>query len=125
MKQPILKKYGVLMLILSGAVSALPLIVTELGFVQWISLIPAAIILFRYAKDTSIKLKKVYLGGLIFFEGYFLVVFHWFISMYPLEFTGISRPAAVFIVLLAWIGLSLLSSIVYALILPFESGACV
>lgn len=115
MRQPFWKKYGVWLLIISGLMTALPLLFNEIGFIQWISIIPAALVLTGMASDESIGLGRIYLAGLIFFESYFLVVFHWFIAMYPLEFTGISRGAAIFVVALAWIGLSLLSAALYAL----------
>jgi len=116
MKQPIFRKYKILLLIISGVVSALPLVIDELGFVQWLSIVPMALVLVDISKDGESKLRRIYLLGLLFFESYFLVVFHWFLSMYPLEFTGISKPAAIVVVAVAWIGLSMLESVVYALV---------
>lgn len=115
MKQSAWKKYGIYLLAASGIITALPLIFPVIGFLQWISIIPVACVIIAMAADREIKLFRIYLAGLVFFESYFLVVFHWFISMYPLEFTGISKGAAIFVVALAWIGVSLLEACVYSL----------
>ena len=115
MKKPIFGKYGALLLIVSGIFSALPLIFSKIGFIGWISIAPAAYVLINLARNKEIKLSRLYLAALVFFESYFLVVFHWFLAMYPLEFTGISKGAAVFVVLIAWFGVSLIESLVYSL----------
>lgn len=124
MKEPIYKKYGALLLCISGIISALPLIFSEIGFIQWVSIAPAAYVLTELARDREVKLSRIYLAALLFFESYFLVIFHWFLAMYPLEFTGISKGAAVFVVALAWIGVSLIQALVYALAF-FAFGALV
>lgn len=115
MKRSVFEKYGMMIPAVSGAITALPLIFSAMGFLQWISIIPAACYFIYVAADRSVKLSRAYLSGLVFFESYFLVVFHWFVSMYPLEFTGISKGAAIFVVALAWIGVSLLQACIYAL----------
>lgn len=124
MNKPVFEKYGALMLCISGIFTALPLVFPVIGFIQWISIVPAAYVFIAMANESKIKLSRIYLAGLLFFESYFLVVFHWFLAMYPLEFTGISKAAAVFVVLLAWIGVSTLQAAVYALsILAFGALA--
>ncbi len=91
-------------LVISGLFTSLPLIVTELGFLQWISIIPAAIILMRAALDGETKLRRIYGMGLLFFWTYYSVSFHWFFYMYPLDFAGLSNAASIAVVLLACFG---------------------
>jgi len=88
MKQPIFRKYKILLLIISGVVSALPLVIDELGFVQWLSIVPMALVLVDISKDGESKLRRIYLLGLLFFESYFFL-FH-YQSLYSFcEFFGV------------------------------------
>ena len=104
-------KFRYLWLILSGAVSALPLVIPSLGFMQWISIIPCAIVLYIIADGEKITKKSAYLLGFSFFMSYYAVVFHWFIYMYPMEFAGISKGAALVVVIFATLGVSLVQSL--------------
>lgn len=99
------------MLAISAFFTALPLVITELGFLQWVSVIPAAIVLIESIRDKEIKLKKMYGRGLIFFWIYYAVVFHWFFYMYPLDFAGLSNAASLVVVLVACLGLSFIQAL--------------
>ena len=116
MKSLIFKKRRELMIVISGFLTSLTLVIAELGFIEWLSLIPVAIALVLYAEDREIGYKKIYGKGVLFFMCYYLVVYHWFLYMYPLEFAGVSKWAAAVVVLVAWIGLSLIQTIGSALI---------
>ena len=70
-------KFRYLWLILSGAVSALPLVIPSLGFMQWVSIIPCAIVLYIIADGEKITKKSAYLLGFSFFMSYYAVVFHY------------------------------------------------
>lgn len=100
-----------LMLAISAFFTALPLVITELGFLQWISVIPAAVVLLESIHNKGIKLKKMYGRGLIFFWIYYAVVFHWFFYMYPLDFAGLSNGASLVVVVVACLGLSLIQAL--------------
>lgn len=116
MKNVYLKIKTPLWLILSGLLTSLPLIFTTLGFLQWISIIPAAIILMQYASDHTVKLKSLYGMGVIFFGGYYALSFHWFFYMYPLDFAGLSNLASLGVVLIACFGLGLFQAVQSALV---------
>ena len=115
MKEFIYKRRRGLMLISGGALTSLTLVIPSVGIIQWISLIPALIALFNIAEDRSIKLKRSYGYGLLFYMSYYLVVFHWFLYMYPLDFAGISKGAAALVVFVACVGLSLFQALGSAL----------
>ena len=66
------------MLAISAFFTAFPLVFTELGFLQWVSVVPAAVVLLESIRDKEIKLKRMYGRGLMFFWIYYAVVFHWF-----------------------------------------------
>ena len=107
MKGFILKHKSILLLALSGFFTALPLIITELGFLQWISVAVAAWILLSLAEDHEIKLRRLYGMGVLFFSVYYATAFHWFFYMYPLDFAGLSNAASVAVVILACFGIGI------------------
>ncbi len=112
-----LSKYRIpLMLILSGALTSLPLVCPSFGFVQWVSIIPAALVLKHTTENKETKLKRIYGYGLLFFMSYYLVIYHWFLYMYPLDFAGISRGASAVVVCVAWFGLSFIQTVGSALV---------
>ena len=49
-----------LLLVLSGVLMALPFIFPVLGFLQWVSLVPAALVLILSAENKEIKLRRLY-----------------------------------------------------------------
>lgn len=55
---------------------------------------------------------------------YGMTNFHWFFELYPLEFTGMSRAAAMVVVLAGWVGLPLLQALAAALIFPITAVLC-
>ncbi len=107
-----LKKHRrIWMLMSSGFLTGLCLVQPKLGFLQWISVIPAAVALISIAEDRAVKLRKAYGSGLLYFMCYYVVSYHWFFYMYPLEFTGIGKGGALAVVLVATLGLSFLQAL--------------
>lgn len=94
--------------ILSGFCMAFPSVFTAI--LEWISFIPAALV-FYSAIDEKIKLKDAYWGSFWLIYTQNVIVYHWFISFYPLEFTGMSKLAAAGVVIVAIFGLALLAAI--------------
>ena len=119
-----------LMLILSGALTGLTIAIPELGLLEWITLVPVAIVTLKRASDGSVKLRALYLDGLVFFYSYYLVCWHFFLSMYPLDFIdGVNNATAAAVVAISWFGLSLLQALMGAVIfvlagLIFRGRAC-
>ena len=79
-------KWRTLLLFLSAALSGITLIFPKIGFIEWITLIPAAIVLLCRAPQREIRLRSLYRDGFIFFYTFYLVCFHWFTYLYPLDF---------------------------------------
>ena len=44
------------------------------------------------------------------------MLYHWFLCLYPLDFTGLSGPESAAVIALAWIGLTLLQGLPTALL---------
>ncbi len=106
------------------------LVLPEIGFFEWISLIPVCIVVLRRAADREVKLRSLYLDGLVAFYSFYLVCYHWFIYLYPLEFVdGMTKGGALAVVGVAWFGLSLLQALMGGLVFLFagvllRSRAC-
>ncbi|MCQ2354025.1 MAG: apolipoprotein N-acyltransferase [Clostridia bacterium] len=96
---------------------------TAVGAVaEWIAFVPAALVLYSVADSNETKIGKkgkrrraketlrIYGLGLLFFMTEYIVIYHWFISMYPLDFTGMSRGYAIAVVLLGCLGMSFLAA---------------
>ena len=105
------RKYRIVMLVISGILTSFALVIPRVGFIQWVSIIPAALVLMDVAADRDIKLRKIYGYGLCFFMSYYLVIYHWLWYMYPLDFAGFDELASLAVVCVAWIGLSLLQTV--------------
>lgn len=104
-----------LVLIPSGFLTALPLVIPELGFLQWVSLIPMAFALICMCEGEKARPLRAYGMGLIFFMSYYAVTFHWFFYMYPLDFAGLSNGVSLMVVVLACFGTAFLQAIFSAL----------
>lgn len=103
-------------LVFSGLLTGLTIVCPRLGFLQWFSLVPAALMLFACAREEKIGLKRVYWMGILCFWAYYAVALHWFFYMYPLDFAGLSNLASLFVVLIACFGLSFLQAVFSALV---------
>lgn len=104
----------VALLIFSGALTGLTLIFPKLGFLQWISIVPMAVVLFDALRRTNTSMMRIWSYGLAYFASYYLVVYHWFLGLPSLEFTGLGGTATILVMLLGWLGVSLLQSILGA-----------
>lgn len=56
--------------------------------------------------------------GFSYFYPFYLVVWYWLLTMYPLDFTGMSSGAALAAILIAWLGLPLIQAAVAMLWAP-------
>ena len=93
--------------VLSGFCMTFP---TAIGAgLEWISLVPAALVLYSVCSK-SVSLARVYWGAFWLVYSQHIVVYHWFMSFYPLDFTGMTKPAAAGVVFIAIFGLSLLAA---------------
>jgi hypothetical protein len=77
------------MLVLSGLLTGLTLVLPSLGFLQWVSIIPASIVLFITVNDQKVGYKAFYSSGIVYFGCFYVTVFQRFFYMYPLDFAGL------------------------------------
>ncbi len=66
----------------------------DFGFMVWVSLIPLFYVLFDFQNNPqhNLKLKEIFLSWFCAGFVYFLFVFRWLISLYPLADLGVSNP---------------------------------
>lgn len=98
-----------LFLFISAVLTGLAVAFSQIGAIEWLTLIPVAIVLLNTADTT--KLRNLYGRGLFFFFSYYVVIFHWFIDLYPLDFiSGMTPATAAALVLVSTLGLSALQA---------------
>ena len=109
--------FNYIFLAIGAFLTALTLMIPSIGAVEWVSLVPAAIVFIIAARDPDVCYKQMYLYGFVYYMSFGLSIFHWFINLYPLDFAGMTKPAAAVVVVVAWAGLSLLQAI-FAAFMP-------
>ena len=108
------------LLLLTGAiVTALILVFPILGILQWVSMIPIFMGVYRLFENRSMSGKRAYLYGFLTVYAYYFILYHWFVNLYPLDFVGLEPGAAAGVVAIAWLGLPLLQAIPGGLIFVF------
>ena len=119
-----------MLLFISAVLTGLCLVISKIGIIEWLTLVPCALFLLALASDKETRLRTLYCYGLFFFMIFYTVNFHWFINLYPLDFIdGMTKGAALAVVLVAWIGLSFFQAVQGALVfvlagLVFRSSLC-
>ncbi|MBO5415563.1 MAG: apolipoprotein N-acyltransferase [Clostridia bacterium] len=105
------------LLALGAALTGLTLVFPQIGIIEWVSLVPSAIALIKITQDGSVRRRGLYGYGFFFFMCFYLVNYHWFVNLYPLDFIdGMTKPAALSVVLAGWVGLSVLQSLAGGLV---------
>lgn len=98
-----------LMLPMSGVMTGICVSYFVPAAVEWFSMVPFLVLLFLCA-DAKGGIKRGIGMGFAYFYPYYLTVWYWFLTMYPLDFTGLSPASALAAVLAAWLGLPLLQA---------------
>lgn len=100
-----IKKLRYPLLIVSGIVAALGVVYPAyFGILAWIALIPVSLVLLTLFDQ--VRLGSLYLYGFVFYLVYYVMGYHWFISMYPMDFAGFEPKTAIGIIALAILGIS-------------------
>ncbi len=104
------KKLYLLLLPVSGIMTGLCVSYIAPAMLEWFTIAPFLAVLFFGAKH-KIAPKRGFLLGFAYFYPYYLTVWHWFLLMYPLDFTGLSPSVALTVVIVAWLGLPLIQTV--------------
>lgn len=97
-------------LALGAALTALTLIFPQVGMLEWVTMIPIALALYRLT-DRGVSLWKAYRYGFFTVFVFYFILYHWFVYLYPLDFVGLGNGASVAVVIAGWLGLTLLQAI--------------
>lgn len=107
---------------LGGILTALCLVLPSIGFLQWVTMVPALVwLLAAVAREQRLRYRAFYGAGVLYFLPFYLTIYHWFFYLYPMEFAGVTPAAAAGLVAICWLGLSLLQTVFSALIFPLFS----
>ena len=99
------------MLTLGAVLTGLTLVFPVLGFLEWISMIPLILAVYRLLSDGTFGLLRAYRYGFWTVFAYYIVIYHWFLDLYPLDFVGLDNASSVAVVVAGWVGLTLLQAI--------------
>ena len=112
--QEYVRKLRYPLLIVSGILAALGMVYpASCGALAWVALIPVALVLL-IQKD-KVRLGSLYLYGFVFYLVYYIMSYHWFISMFPMDFAGFDPATAAGIIALAVLGISAFQAILSAI----------
>ena len=112
------RRWWMLLLPLGGILTALCLVFPVVGGLQWFTMVPALLFFLSRAERGGMKLRVAYGFGFLYFLSFYLLIYHWFFALYPMEFAGISTGEAALLVVICWLGLSLLQTVFSALLFP-------
>ena len=106
------------LLIIGSLILGFSVIFPQIGIIEWVALVPALPVIFNLTADTTVRYRRLYGYGLVFFWPFYIVNFHWFLYMYPLDFAGMSNAASAVVVGFACLGLALFQALGAALLFP-------
>ena len=106
-----MKKLALPAMLIGAALTALTLIFPQFGFLEWITLIPLFLGAFVYCGDERKSLWRTYWAGFLTVFVYYFVIYHWFLSLYPLDFVGMDNASSVVVVIAGWVGLSIFQAV--------------
>ncbi len=112
------------LLLIGAALMGFTVIFPQLGFLQWIVLIPAMAVILTRLTDSKVGFFRMYGMGFCFFAVYFSIAWHWFLWMYPLDYAGLSNLASAAVVFLGSVGMGAFQAATAALIFPLFGLSC-
>ena len=105
------KKIALPAMLIGVSLTALTLIFPKIGFLEWITLIPFFFGTFIYCANEKKSLWRTYLSGFLTIFVYYFIIYHWFLSLYPLDFIEMDNASSAVVVAAGWIGLSVLQAL--------------
>jgi len=109
----------IFLLFIGAVLTALTLIFPIIGFLQWFTMIPILIGVYRLFDREKTSLWKAYRYGFFTVYVYYVVIYHWFVRLYPLDFVGLDHASSVVVILAGCLGLPLLQAVLGGFIFVF------
>ena len=107
---------ALLWLLLGAALTALTLIFPQIGFLEWFTMIPLMIGVYRLCDNSACTLRKAYGYGFLTVYVFYFFIYHWFVNLYPLDFVDLDKFSSAVVVAAGWLGLPILQAAVGGLI---------
>lgn len=101
------------LLLCSALLAALPLTFPNLFLLSWVAFVPYFLVIL--GTSGTGKVRYAFGRGIFFGFSYNALVYFWFLWLYPLDFAGLSKAISVCVVLLAWLGISLVHGSLFAI----------
>ncbi|MBR3894697.1 MAG: apolipoprotein N-acyltransferase [Clostridia bacterium] len=98
-------------LMLIGAVlTALTLVFPAIGLLEWVTMIPLFVGVYRLAERADCTLRRAYGYGFLTVYVFYFVIYHWFLRLYPLDFVGMDNASSAIVIAAGWFGLPILQA---------------
>ncbi|MBQ8310220.1 MAG: apolipoprotein N-acyltransferase [Clostridia bacterium] len=110
MKEDI-RKYSLPYLLIGALLTGLTLVFPQVGFLEWMTMIPIFIGAYRVCGSEKYSPKRAYWYGFLTVFVFYFVNYHWFLYLHPLDSVGIDRFSSVVIVTAGWVGLPILQAL--------------
>ena len=104
------RKISLPYLLVGALLTGFTLVFPQIGFLEWLTMIPIFIGVYRVCGSTEYSLKRAYWYGFLTVFIFYFVNYHWFLYLHPLDSVGIDRFSSAVIVTAGWIGLPLLQA---------------
>ncbi len=100
------------LMILGAVLTALILVFPQVGLLQWVTMIPLLIGVITLSEQENCTLKKAYFYGFLTVYLFYVVIYHWFLYLYPLDFIGMDEASSAVVVAAGWLALPILQAVV-------------
>ena len=98
-------------LMLGAVLTALTLVVPEIGLLEWLSLALMLFGVLRLFENRACTARKAYAYGFLTVYVYYFIIYHWIVNLYPLDFVGLDEASSLVVVLVGWFGLPILQAV--------------
>ena len=101
-----------LWMLVGAALTALTLILPWIGLLEWVTMIPLCVGLYRLCERDDFSLRRAYGYGFLTVYVFYFFLYNWFVSLYPLDFAGLDNASSAIVVVAGWFGLPILQAVV-------------
>ena len=81
MIQQIVRRYAWLLLAAGGIMTGLTVCYPVLGFLEWVSMVPALLVFFTLARDPDVRYRRLYRIGFWYYFCFYMTTLHRFLSL--------------------------------------------
>ena len=106
-------------LLVGAILSALPLIFPQLGVLQWVLMIPMIAGVFALCRKPDCRLRTAYGYGFLTVYVFYVLMYHWFVNLYPLDFVGMDNASSAVVIAAGVLGLPILQAVLGGFVFLF------